>query len=295
MADTSSSEEEVSGGGAAGPALAAKKDLEARTRAVERALGPLIEQITDIGRGELDPVRPLSPSVEKLAAVAQRATETFVSVGEQIASENPVFQEELLLACNEVRVAGERMHQAALDFSRDTLDTERREAMAEASRGLLLAVTRLLVVVDTVDSQRAPSTSAMMETKLKALHDVTSEAELMRVVRDCTVDITRLTRLADQISNEEGRSEERQQVLAAAQTQLNQASRSLITSSKTFLSFPSMLSARENRDYIIDSMTEALVAIADLTDGRDLASISFPQARGDRGGLYQHFAQFEVN
>lgn len=89
-----------------------------------------------------------------------------------------------------------------------------------------------------------------MEAKLKTLYDVSSEAELMRTVKNCTPFITRLTQLAAQrfsvshatpdsdreprgvVVGQEEKSEERQQILAAAQTQLNQASRCLITSSK---------------------------------------------------------------
>jgi catenin alpha len=300
MAETSSSED-TSPLSSAGPSpeppatveTAGKKELETRTKAVEEALSPLIEQITRLsGDQELDPTKPLSPSVERLAEVVQRATETLVSLGEQIASENPTFQEDLLLACNEVKVAGGSMQRATLDFSGDTLDVGRREAMAEASRALLIAVTRLLVVVDAIDAHTPSQTSIMMEAKLKTLYEVSSEAGLMRTVRDCTPDITALTQLAAQKFSEEG-SEEKQQILAAAQTQLNQASRSLITSSKTFLNYPHMASAKANRDYVVSSMNEALVVIAELTDGRDASSTTFLRAVEERPGLYQHFDELE--
>ena len=64
---------------------------------------------------------------------------------------------------------------------------------------------------------------------------------------------------------------------------------------QTYLNFPHMASAKANRGYVITSMTEALVAIAELTEGRDLSTISFCQATEDRAGLYQHFDQFEVS
>lgn len=54
------------------------------------------------------------------------------------------------------------MQRAALEFSDDTLDVGRREAMAEASRSLLLAVTRLLVVVDAIDSHSPCQTSVVV-------------------------------------------------------------------------------------------------------------------------------------
>lgn len=106
-----------------------------------------------------------------------------MSLGEQIANENQMFkvqriisrlvcallnsllssapQEELLLACSELKVTGESMHRATVDFSEDTLDIGRKEAMAEASRVLLMVVTRLLVIVDSVDTD-SPSRASQM-------------------------------------------------------------------------------------------------------------------------------------
>ena len=69
-------------------------------------------------------------------------------------------QEDLLLACDEVKSMGESMHQAALEFSYDTLDEDRRETMVTASRSLLMAVTRLMVAVDAVDIQNMFRTSS---------------------------------------------------------------------------------------------------------------------------------------
>lgn len=68
-------------------------------------------------------------------------------------------QEDLLLACDEVKSAGESTHQAAVEFSQDTLDSERRDTMVAAARVLLMTVTRLLVIVDAVDVQRMFRTS----------------------------------------------------------------------------------------------------------------------------------------
>ena len=69
-------------------------------------------------------------------------------------------QEDLLLACDEVKSMGESMHQTALEFSYDTLDEDRREMMVTASRSLLMAVTRLMVAVDAVDIQNMFRTSS---------------------------------------------------------------------------------------------------------------------------------------
>ena len=56
-----------------------------------------------------------------------------------------------------------------------------------------------------------------------------------------------------------------------------------------------MASAKANRDYVVSSMTEALVVIAELTDGRDASSTTFLRAVEERPGLYQHFDKLEAN
>ena len=57
-----------------------------------------------------------------------------------------------------------------------------------------------------------------------------------------------------------------------------------------------MASAKANRDHVVSSMTEALVVIAELTDGRDPSPSSSPFLRAveERAGLYQHFDQLQV-
>lgn len=60
-------------------------------------------------------------------------------------------QEELLLACAEVKGAGELMQKAAVAFELDTSRSDRREAMKEASRDLLMTVVRLMVIADAID------------------------------------------------------------------------------------------------------------------------------------------------
>ena len=63
---------------------------------------------------------------------------------------------------------------------------------------------------------------------------------------------------------------------------------------QTFLNFPHMASAKANRDYVVSTMIEALVVIAELTEGKDVSSTAFLRAVEDRPGLYQHFDELEV-
>ena len=61
-----------------------------------------------------------------------------------------------------MKAAGEVMHQAALEFSRNTLESEHREAMVAASQQLLTSVAKLLVVVDAVDIKKMFKTSSQV-------------------------------------------------------------------------------------------------------------------------------------
>ena len=55
------------------------------------------------------------------------------------------------MACDEVKVAGEVMQKAADVFAQNTSRSDKREAMKEASRELLMTVVRLMVITDAVD------------------------------------------------------------------------------------------------------------------------------------------------
>ena len=61
------------------------------------------------------------------------------------------LQEELLLSCDEVKSAGEVVQKAATAFASDVSRSDKREVMKEASRDLLMAVVRLMVIADAVD------------------------------------------------------------------------------------------------------------------------------------------------
>ena len=80
-------------------------------------------------------------------------------------------QEELLLACDEVRAAGEVMHQAASEFARDTFQSEKRDEMTKASRELLMSVTRLMVIADAVDVKKLLKASNRVRSRKKTTYN----------------------------------------------------------------------------------------------------------------------------
>ena len=61
------------------------------------------------------------------------------------------IQTDMVVASEDVRSKGEKVYGAAVEFLADTMSPERRVVMVSAARELLLAVTRLLVIVDMID------------------------------------------------------------------------------------------------------------------------------------------------
>ena len=79
------------------------------------------------------------------------------------------LQEDLLLACDDVRAAGEEMHRAGSEFARDTFRADKRAAMAAAGRQLLLAATRLMTVADAVDVSRLLNASKRVSSYIHGI------------------------------------------------------------------------------------------------------------------------------
>ena len=119
------------------------KNLEIKTRSVEKTLEPLVIQVTTL-------VSSKSPQKKKgkskrahvLVAAVEKATQNFVEKGEIIASENPGISKEMLAAVEEVKSAGAGMSESAREFANDPFSSAKRGTMVRASRSLLSAVTR---------------------------------------------------------------------------------------------------------------------------------------------------------
>ena len=156
------------------------KNLEIKTRSVEKNLEPLVMQVTTL-------VSSKSPQKKKgkskrahvLVAAVERATANFVEKGEIIAMENPDIKTEMLTTVDEVKKTGELMSSSARDFATDPCSSVKRGNMVRASRNLLSAVTRLLILADMIDVHLLMKKLRRVEDDLEYLKSVSSQAELM--------------------------------------------------------------------------------------------------------------------
>lgn len=84
------------------------KNIEVRTFSVQKALEPLVMQVTTLVGLKKDRKQKKGKSKKAtvLVAAVQRAVEQFTAKGEQIAREYPDFKNEMLEAVQDVRERG---------------------------------------------------------------------------------------------------------------------------------------------------------------------------------------------
>ena len=109
-------------------------------------------------------------------AAVERATENFVERGEVIAMEHPEIKAEMLACVEEVRGTGQVMGVTAKEFANDPCSSVKRGNMVRASRNLLSAVTRLLIMADMIDVHLLMKKIRRVEDDLEYLKSVSSQA-----------------------------------------------------------------------------------------------------------------------
>lgn len=239
------------------------KNLEIKTKSVEKTLEPLVTQVTTL-------VNQKTPSNKKkgrskkahvLSAAVQKATENFIIQGEEIANENPEIRNDMFDAVDEVRKTGDAMTEASTEFAADPCSLAKRGAMVRAARALLSAVTRLMILADMVDVHLLLKTLELVEGDLDRVRNATSQQELMSSFKDLGDSIVDLANKAAQRQNDL-KDPRRQEDMAAARAVLKKNSMMLLTASKAYVRHPELASARANRDYAYQQVKNAIDKIS---------------------------------
>nr|AAI66848.1 RGD1562230 protein [Rattus norvegicus] len=130
------------------------QDLQIQTFTVEKLLEPLIIQVTTLVNCPQNPSnrkKGRSKRARVLLASVEEATWNLLDKGEMIAKEATVLKEDLEAALQEVRKESKALKGSAERFTDDPCYLPKREAVVQAARALLAAVTRLLILADMTD------------------------------------------------------------------------------------------------------------------------------------------------
>ncbi|XP_076372285.1 catenin alpha-like [Tachypleus tridentatus] len=245
------------------------KNLEICTRSVEKTLEPLVVQVTTLvnTKGPSKKKKGRSKRAHVLVAAVEKATENFIQQGQDIATENPDIQHEMMSAVEEVQKTGEVMSRSAKDFAEDPYSSVKRGNMVRAARSLLSAVTRLLVLADMVDVHRLLKSLQTVESDLDKVKNASSQSELMELFQRFGKNTNDLIQQAAK-RQAELKNPQLQDDLAAARAVLKKNSMMLLTASKVYVRHPELSAARENRDFIHKQVCEAVNTISDVAQGK---------------------------
>jgi len=243
-------------------------NLDIKTRTVEKTLEPLVMQVTTlVSSKSLRKSKGKSKRAHVLVAAVERATSNFVEQGESIAASSPGIKAEMLMAVEEVKEAGATMSSTSREFASDPCSSGMRGSMVRAARNLLSAVTRLLILADMIDVNLLVQALGVVEDDLDFIKSVSSEAELMDGIGRFGKSSSDLMSQAAKRQNELKDNSLRDDI-AAARAVLKKHSMMLLSTSKAYVQHPELAVAKENRDYVLRQVCEAVNTISDVAKGR---------------------------
>ncbi|XP_047499525.1 catenin alpha-like isoform X5 [Penaeus chinensis] len=253
------------------------KNLEIKTRSVEKTLEPLVIQVTTLvnTKGPSKKKKGRSKRAHVLVAAVEAATRNFIERGEEIAYENPDIKGEMLGAVEEVRKTGDTMSRAAREFAEDPCSSVKRGNMVRAARNLLSAVTRLLILADMVDVHRLLKSLQVVEDDLEKVKNASSQSELLDNFRLFGKNTSDLINQAAKRQNELKDPRLRDD-LASARAVLKKNSMMLLTASKAYVRHPELAAAKANRDFVFKQVCEAVNTISDVAQGKATGAGQMP-------------------
>ncbi|XP_045189005.2 catenin alpha-2-like isoform X2 [Mercenaria mercenaria] len=268
------------------------KNLEIRTKSVEKTLEPLVTQVTTLvnQKGPSSKKKGRSKKGHVLAAAVQKATQNFVEKGEEIARENPDVKEDMLAAVDEVRKTGEAMGVASEEFAADPCSSMKRGAMVRAARALLSAVTRLLILADMVDVHLLLKSLRVVENDLDRIRNASSQQELMDSFKEFGKSVVELSERAAQ-RQADLKDPRRRDDLAASRATLKKSSMMLLTASKAYVRHPELAAARANRDWAYEQLCDAVNTISGVAQATGQSSAHPYEGAGELAAALDELMQ----
>ncbi|XP_072013158.1 catenin alpha-2-like isoform X2 [Amphiura filiformis] len=241
------------------------KNLEIRTYSVEKTLEPLVTQVTTlVNTKPSNKKKGRSKKAHVLVAAVSKATEKFIEKGEEIANETPEIKNEMLTAVDEVRKTGDVMRESSSEFAEDPCSSMKRGAMVRAARALLSAVTRLLILADMVDVHLLLKSLRIVEDDIEKIKKSNNPQDLAAYFKDFGRDMMHFNELSAR-RQADLKDPRRRDEMAAARADLRKHSTMLLTASQAYLRHPDVPAARENRDFVIKSLEEAMHTISNVS------------------------------
>ncbi|XP_022111474.1 alpha-catulin-like isoform X2 [Acanthaster planci] len=249
------------------------KNLEIKTKSIEQTLVPLVTQITTLVNHREKPGKKSEKTckaIERVGQAVNLAIERFVSVGEAIGDNNADIKDDMFDACREARLAGEniaKLTDITYDESGQVMSPADKSAMVRAARGLLSAVTRVLLLADRVVIKQIQAAKLKVIDSLNKIESTKTFTEFVQCFSQFGKEMVELAHLTGDRQNDlkDGKMKAK---MAAARAILERSTMMLLTSCKTCLRHPDCVPAKETRNGVFVNMRRALSLIDDvINDG----------------------------
>uniref|UniRef100_A0A8B9QBD1 Catenin alpha 3 n=1 Tax=Apteryx owenii TaxID=8824 RepID=A0A8B9QBD1_APTOW len=244
------------------------QDLQIQTFTVEKLLEPLIIQVTTLVNCPQNPSskkKGRSKRARVLLASVEEATWNLLDKGAKIAKEATVFKEELRSALHDVRKESQALKVSAEEFTSDPCYLPKRQAVVQAARSLLAAVTRLLILADMVDVAYLLEHLTFQRT-FESLRNVSSKADLQKTYQKFRKDLGNLDYLAYKRQQDLKSSNQRDEI-AAARASLKENSSLLHSICSACLEHSDVASLTASKDSICNEIQNALNVICNASQG----------------------------
>ncbi|XP_074965896.1 catenin alpha-3 isoform X2 [Phalacrocorax aristotelis] len=245
------------------------QDLQIQTFTVEKLLEPLIIQVTTLVNCPQNPSskkKGRSKRARVLLVSVEEATWNLLDKGEKIAKEATVFKEELQAALADVRKESQALKVSAEAFTSDPCCLPKRQAVVQAARSLLTAVTRLLILADMVDVAYLLEHLTVFQRTFESLRNVSSKSDLQKTYQKFRKDLENLDYLAYKRQQDLKSSNQRDEI-AAARASLKENSSLLHSICSACLEHSDVASLTASKDSICNEIQNALNVISNASQG----------------------------
>lgn len=269
------------------------KNLEIRSKSVEQTLVPLVTQITTLVNHKEQGRRSerALKAIQEIGKVVAYAVERFVSVGEQIALENEDVADEMREACEEAKKSGQTIFNltssAGDSFDDGVPNSTDKSGMVRAARSLLSAVTRVLIIADSIVVKRLLTAVKKVDDRLKELEGVNTFTDFVQAFSQFGSDMVELAHLSGDRQNDL-KDDILKAEMGAARSILEKSTMMLLTTSKTCLRHPDSRSAKGNREGVFKKMREAMATITSVVQDEHKEEMA------EKGSLAMDLAEFET-
>nr|XP_056705322.1 catenin alpha-3 [Euleptes europaea] len=243
--------------------------LEIQTHTLEKLLEPLIIQVTTLVNCPQNPSNKKKGRSKRacvILASVEDATWNLLDKGEKIAKDSPILTEELNAALHDVRKESEALKVTAKKFTDDPCYLPKREAVVQAARALLAAVTRLLILADMIDVSYLLQHLTTVQRTFLSLQNVSSKSELQRTYKNLQKELEKLDQLAYK-RQQDLKSNYQRDDIAAARASLKENSSLLHSICSACLEHLDVTSLVASKDSVCNELQNALNVLSNASQG----------------------------